>query len=132
SAPYDGAPDACSLARERPKLTAFSGVGRPGSTQVRIRHSASKARTSGTETVSDSASQLSPAASLSKNPTGGCGRVLTTAVRPSESRSRVAVQTSPPATGLVETTGVPSSRSARWAIVGIVATTVSLSKPPGV
>ena len=36
------------------------------------------------------------------------------------------------ATGVVETTGVPSSRSARWAIVGIVATTVSLSKPPGV
>ena len=56
---------------------------------------------------------------------GACGRVLTSAEVPPESRSRVDVQMSPPATGVVATTALPSSFSARLAIVPIRATSVA-------
>ena len=131
SAPNVGAPDACSRARDRPKLTAFSAVGRPGSTQARIRHSASSASTSATRDGAGLGQPGQPRGLALEEPVGGCGRVLTSADPPSRSRTRVAVQMSPPATGVGRDHGVPSSCSTRSAIVGMRATTVSLSKPPG-
>ena len=77
------------------------GRSRPSAT---TRQSSSTASTSGTGAPPASASQASPRASAAKKPAGGCGRDLTSALPPSLSRSRVAVQMSPPGTGVVATT----------------------------
>ncbi len=86
-------------ARARPNRSATSVVGLPGSIQSSTRQSSATASTLGTWAPSASRSQRSPSASRSKKPSGGCGRVLMMAPRPSVSRSRVDVQMSPPATG---------------------------------
>ena len=118
SPPYVAAPAWWVAARARPKAVAASAEGRPGSTQRRIRQPSSAASTSGTETPPASASQARPADSLAKNCGGALLRVFISAVVPSESRSLVATQTSPPATGAVAATAEPSSSSACRATSG--------------
>src|SRR5699024_12402652 len=63
-----------------------------------------------------SRNQRNPSASRWKKPSGGLGRVLIRALRPLLSRSRVVVQMSPPATGVVDTTATPNRASARAAV----------------
>ena len=53
-----------------------------------------------------------------RSPRGRAPAVFISAIWPLESRSRVAVATSPPATGAVDTTAVPRSSSARLATSG--------------
>ena len=108
SEPYDGAPASWVVASARPKSVAASVVSLPGSIQSRIRQSASTASTSGTWTPPASPSQRSPAASASKKPAGALVRVFMNAERPLLSRSLVAVQMSPPATGAVAATAEPT------------------------
>jgi hypothetical protein len=117
SAPNVGAPAAWVAANRRAKPSTLSTLGLPGSIQDSTRQSSPYASTSGTRAPSGAArSQSSPAASVAKKVPGAFERVLTKAVRPSLSRSRVAVQTSPPATGVVATTATPSSAAALPAI----------------
>src|SRR4051794_9982026 len=121
SPPYDGAPAAWVAASAVPNDAAASADTLPGSTQRRIRHSSSTPRTSGTGTPPSAAaspSQRSPWASAAKKPAGGWGWVFMIAVLPSESRSLVADDVSPPASGAVATTAVPRSSSACLATTG--------------
>ena len=107
SPPNDAAPAAWVVARAVPKPVAASGEALPGSTQRRIRHSSSTPSTSGTCTPPSapaSASQRSPWASAAKKPAGGWAWVFMIAVVPSERRSLVAADVSPPASGAVATT----------------------------
>src|SRR5262245_18925837 len=118
ASPYDGAPASWVLARARPNSPAASVVSLPGSTQARIRQSFSTASTSGTWTPPASPSQRSPSASVAKKPSGALVRVFMNAERPLLSRSLVAVEMSPPATGAVAATADHSSSSARRATWG--------------
>jgi hypothetical protein len=112
SSPYAGAPAPCVAASARPKPMAASTEGRPGSTHRRITQPSSTASTSGAPMPPASASQRRPFASDAKNPVGALLSVFISAVVPSLSRSLVATQMSPPATGAVATTAAPSSSSA--------------------
>src|SRR4051794_10249039 len=121
SPPYDGAPAAWVAASAVPNDAAASADTLPGSTQRRIRHPSSTPRTSGTGTPPSAAaspSQRSPEASAAKKPAGGGAWVFMIAVVPSESRSLVAEEVSPPASGAVATTAAPRSSSACLATRG--------------
>ncbi len=120
ASPQPSAPAACVVARCWPNVAAAStGVFALCSTHARMTQSLSAPSTSGTGSPpSTSPSQRSPAASASKNPAGAWGSVFISAVWPLESRSRVAVAMSPPATGDVATTDEPRSSSARFATSG--------------
>ena len=84
-----------------------------------IRQSASTASTSG---AGDAAGVLAEPAQPRRLGGEEAGRargwVFISAEEPSQSRSLVAVEVSPPATGAVEMTARPSSSSARRAIAG--------------
>ena len=121
SPPNDAAPAAWVVARATPKPVAASGEALPGSIQRRIRHSSSTPSTSGTCTPPSalaSASQRSPWASAAKKPAGGWAWVFMIAVVPSERRSLVAADVSPPASGAVATTAEPRRSSACLAMTG--------------
>ena len=102
-------------ARSRPRARASASARPRSGSRTRRRPRAP----AGTGTPpSTSASQRSPAASASKKPGGAWGSVFISAIVPLDSRSRVAVAMSPPATGAVDTTAAPRSSSARRATSG--------------
>ena len=98
---------------DRPKLSAASTVGSagldPGEHQAVVLDGEHLGYV-------DAAGARPPRASAARrprwgrSPSGACGRVLISADVPSDSRSRVAVQMSPPATGVVATTGGAEQR----------------------
>ena len=105
AAPNPAAPARWVSASSRPNRSAAPGVGSPGSTQSSASSPGSATTTSGTATAPASRSQRSPAASVSKKPSGTgrparSGQVLVKTEWPSSRVNREAAQLSPPATGV--------------------------------